>query len=144
VEKVLHRRGVGRTTARQIAWPLVAHSYERGLDPAFVVSIMLNESGGRPTATSPVGARGLMQVMPSWTGHWRDCGRNLYDIEANLCNGTSILAWYLRRASDERRALLGYNGCVRGTNTPNCARYPDRIIRLKQQIQRELNAARRG
>jgi hypothetical protein len=143
VEKVLRRRGVGRATARQIAWPLVEHSYERGLDPAFVVSIMLNESGGKPTATSPVGARGLMQVMPSWTGRWRGCGRNLYDIEANLCNGTSILAWYLRTASDERRALLGYNGCVRGTNTPNCTRYPDRVIRLKQQIQREINAARK-
>jgi hypothetical protein len=85
-----------------------------------------------------------MQVMPSWSGRWRDCGRNLYDIDANLCNGTSILAWYLRTATDERKALLGYNGCVRGTNTPNCSRYPDRIIRLKQQIQRELNAARRG
>jgi len=143
VENVLRRRGVGRTTARQIAWPLVQHSYERGLDPAFVVSVVLNESGGKPSATSPVGARGLMQVMPLWSGRWRDCGRNLYDIEANLCNGTSILAWYLRTAPDERKALLGYNGCVNGTNTPNCTRYPDRIMRLKQQIQRELNAAQK-
>jgi len=144
VEKVLQRRGVGRTTARQIAWPLVEHSYERGLDPAFVVSVLLSESGGRPAATSPVGARGLMQVMPSWSGRWRGCGRNLYEIEANLCNGTSILAWYLRTASDERKALLGYNGCVRGSNTPNCTRYPDRIMMLRQQIQRELNAARKA
>lgn len=143
VEKVLRRRGVGRSTARQIAWPLVEYSYDRGLDPAFVVSILLNESGGSPTATSPVGARGLMQIMPHWSGRWRGCGRNLYDIEANLCNGTSILAWYLRTASDERKALLGYNGCVTGSNTPNCTKYPDRIIRLKQQIQRELNAARK-
>jgi len=142
VEKVLRRRGVGRETARRIAWPLVEHSYERGLDPAFVVSIMLSESGGRPSATSPVGARGLMQVMPSWSGRWRGCGRNLYDIEANLCNGTSILAWYLRTARDERKALLGYNGCVRGTNTPTCFSYPDKIIRLKQQVRRELNAAK--
>jgi len=144
VEKVLRRRGVGGSTARQIAWPLVEHSYERGLDPAFVVSILLNESGGKPTATSPVGARGLMQVMPSWSGRWRGCGRNLYEIEANLCNGTSILAWYLRTAADERNALLGYNGCVRGSVTPNCTRYPDRIIRLKLQIQRELSAARKA
>jgi soluble lytic murein transglycosylase-like protein len=142
VEKVLRRRGVGRETARRIAWPLVEHSYERGLDPAFVVSVMLAESGGKPTATSPVGARGLMQVMPSWSGRWRGCGRNLYDIEANLCNGTSILAWYLRRSRDERKAILGYNGCVRGSNTPSCFSYPDKIIRLRQQVRRELNAAR--
>ena len=74
---------------------------------------------------------------------WRKCGSNLYDIEANLCNGTSILAWYLRNnPNDERKALLGYNGCVRGTNTPNCFVYPDKIMRLKYQIQREINAAR--
>lgn len=145
VEQVLRRRGVGEATARQIAWPLVQHSYRRGLDPAFVVSVVLNESGGKPTARSFVGARGLMQVMPFWSGRWRGCGRDLYEIDANLCNGTSILAWYLRNnPNDERKALLGYNGCVRGTNTPNCHVYPDKIMRLKFQIQREINAARRA
>lgn len=143
VEAVLRRRGVNDRTARQVAWPLVQHSYSRGLDPAFVLSIVLIESGGQPTATSFVGARGLMQVMPLWAGHWRACGRNLYDIEANLCNGTSILAWYLERnPGDERKALLGYNGCVRGTNTPNCFNYPDKVARLRHQVQREMNLAR--
>lgn len=143
VETVLRRRGVSEATARQVAWPLVEHSYSKGLDPAFVLSILLTESEGKPRATSPVGARGLMQVMPLWVGTWRKCGRDLYDIEANLCNGTSILAFYLDRSpGDERKALLGYNGCVRGTNTPNCFTYPDKIARLKSQIQREMNVAR--
>lgn len=143
VEAVLRKRGVGANTARQVAWPLVQHSYRRGLDPAFVVAVVLIESGGKPNATSFVGARGLMQVMPSWAGHWRNCGRNLYDIEANLCNGTSILAWYLQRnPGDEHKALLGYNGCVRGTNTPNCFTYPDKVARLRQQVQREITATR--
>jgi len=139
VEAVLRRRGVNETTARQVAWPLVQHSYRRGLDPAFVVSIVLMESGGKPTARSSVGARGLMQVMPTWIGTWRACGRDLYEIEANICNGTSILAWYMdRNPGDERKALLGYNGCVRGTNTPNCFTYPDKVWRMKHQIQREI------
>lgn len=143
VEQVLRNRGVAEETARKVAWPLVQHSYRRGLDPAFVVAIVLIESGGKPNATSFVGARGLMQVMPLWSGHWRNCGRNLYDIEANLCNGTSILAWYLSRSpGDERKALLGYNGCVRGTNTPNCHTYPDKVARIKHQVQREMNAVR--
>lgn len=143
VEAVLVRRGVNETTARQVAWPLVQHSYRRGLDPAFVLSVVLIESGGKPRATSFVGARGLMQVMPLWSGHWRNCGRDLYDIEANLCNGTSILAWYLSRSpGDENKALLGYNGCVRGSNTPNCFTYPQKVARLKHQIQREMNSVR--
>lgn len=138
VEKVLRRHGIGSRTARKISWPLVEESYRRGVDPAMVTAILLVESGGKPTARSPVGARGLMQVMPSWAGKWRGCGGDLYNITDNLCNGTSILAWYLRNHPDERKALLGYNGCVRGTNTPNCHRYPDRIWRLRQQISREL------
>jgi hypothetical protein len=143
VEAVLRKRGVNEKTARQVAWPLVQHSYRRGLDPAFVTSIVLLESGGRPNATSFVGARGLMQVMPSWAGHWRGCGRDLYDIDGNICHGTSILKWYLDRSpGDERKALLGYNGCVRGTNTPNCHTYPDKVTRLKHQIQREINMER--
>jgi hypothetical protein len=143
VESVLRRRGLSERNARRIAWPLVEHSYERNLDPAFVVSVVLMESGGKPTATSVVGARGLMQVMPFWGGKWRGCGGDLYAIDDNLCNGTSILAWYLRRnPNDERKALLGYNGCVRGTVTPNCFTYPDKIMRLRHQIGREINAAR--
>jgi soluble lytic murein transglycosylase-like protein len=143
VEAVLRRRGLSERTARRVAWPLVEHSYRRGLDPAFVTSIMLIESSGRPNATSFMGARGLMQVMPLWAGHWRGCGRDLYDIEGNLCHGTSILRWYLdRHPGDQRRALLRYNGCVRGTNTPNCHTYPDRVTRLKHQLQREINMER--
>jgi soluble lytic murein transglycosylase-like protein len=145
IEKTLIRRGVPAATARQVAWPLVEHSYRRNLDPATVVAVMLVESGGRPRVTSPVGARGLMQVMPLWAGHWRNCGSDLYDIEANLCNGTEILSFYYRRNNgDERRALLGYNGCIRGTNTPNCHTYPDKVDRLRTQIQRDLRLARTG
>jgi hypothetical protein len=142
VEKVLRRHGVSSTVARKISWPLVEQSYRRKLDPATVMSIMLIESEGKPTARSFVGATGLMQVMPFWAGKWRGCGKNLYDIETNLCNGTSILAWYFGRFDTERGALLGYNGCVRGTNTPRCHTYPDKVNRLRERIRRELDAAR--
>lgn len=139
VEKVLAGRGVPAETARKVAWPLVEHSYRNGLDPATVLAVLWIESRGKPDAVSPVGARGLMQVMPMHAGRWVGCGRDLYDIEANLCNGTRILAWYLGRSpGDERRAFLGYNGCVRGTNTPDCFLYPDKVWRLRSQIEREL------
>ena len=142
IERVLRRHGVPRGVARQISWPLVQHSDDKGLDQATVISILLIESGGKPTARSSVGARGLMQVMPGWAGQWRECGRDLYDVEDNLCNGTSILQWYLQRHGDERRALLGYNGCVRGTNTPNCFIYPNKIWTLRDQIKSELDRER--
>ena len=149
VETVLRRHGVPARTARRIAWPLVEEAAKQKLDPATVVAVVLVESEGKPRATSPVGARGLMQVMPLWAGKWRSCrgenSRDLYDIVNNLCHGTNILAWYFRTYDgDTRRALLGYNGCVRGTNTPNCHRYPDKIYRLSKQIRRELDAINRN
>ncbi|HKJ92899.1 MAG TPA: lytic transglycosylase domain-containing protein [Longimicrobiales bacterium] len=135
VEETLLGWGVDHRTARKVAWPLVEYSFDRGLDPATVTAIVLVESDGRPTATSFVGARGLMQVMPLHAGMWRGCGKNLYDIGSNICNGTSIFAALLRRYNgDERRALLAYNGCVRGTNTPNCEYYPERVRSLRSQI----------
>lgn len=138
VEKSLERWGVRSELARRVAWPLVQNSYLRGLDPATVVAIVLVESSGRPKATSFVGARGLMQIMPMHEGLWTGCGSDLYDIEANLCYGTSILADNLRRyGGDERRALLAYNGCVRGTNTPNCHTYPAKVRRLRERVRRE-------
>jgi len=138
VEETLRRHGVPDSTAREVAWPLVEHAYRQDLDVALVAAILLLESRGQPGATSSAGARGLMQVMPGWLGHWQECGQDLYDIEDNICNGTSILAWYLKNSrGDERRALLGYNGCVNGTNTPDCFSYPDRVQRLQQEIRQE-------
>ena len=144
VEKVLRRRGLSPSMAKQIARPLVEQADNQNVDPALVVAVLMVESGGKVTARSAVGARGLMQVMPGWVGTWRNCGRDLYDIKDNLCNGTSILAWYIEQHGTEREALLGYNGCVRGTNTPNCHTYPDKIWRLREQIRRDLDNERAG
>ncbi len=138
VEQSLLDWGLDPSLARRVAWPLVENSYERALDPATVVAVLLIESSGRPNATSFMGARGLMQVMPMHRGRWPGCGDDLYDIESNLCYGTSILAWFLDlHGGDEQRALLGYNGCIRGTNTPNCHTYPGRVKRLRERIQRD-------
>ena len=141
VEASLTAWGVEPGLARQVAWPLVENAYERGLDPATVVAIVLVESRGQPDATSFVGARGLMQIMPLHKGLWRGCSGDMYEIETNLCYGTSILADNLRRfRGNEERALLAYNGCVRGTNTPDCHLYPSKVQRIREQVRREWEA----
>ena len=135
VERSLVRRGVPDEDARRMAWAIVEHSKAKNLDPATVLAVLLIESMGKPRATSFVGARGLMQVMPMHAGRWRGCNGDMYDIETNICYGTSILAWYMRTyRGDERRAMLGYNGCVRGTNTRDCFRYPDKVARIRAGI----------
>ena len=47
-----------------------------------------------------------------------------------------------RLRGDERRALLAYNGCVRGTFTPDCHLYPDKVNRIRRQIVAEWERLR--
>jgi soluble lytic murein transglycosylase len=47
---------------------LLAEASEQGLDPSFVAALIRQESMFNPAATSPAGARGLMQVMPQLGG----------------------------------------------------------------------------
>lgn len=47
---------------------LLAEAAEQRIDPSFVAALIRQESMFNPAATSPVGARGLMQVMPDLAG----------------------------------------------------------------------------
>jgi soluble lytic murein transglycosylase len=47
---------------------LLAEAAEQRLDPSFVAALIRQESMFNPAATSPAGARGLMQVMPDLGG----------------------------------------------------------------------------
>jgi len=87
------------------------------LSPSLIAALVWQESGWRENAVSPVGARGLAQLMP---GTARDLGVNPYDSAANLEGG----ARYLRQQLDAfdgdiERALAAYNagpGRVRRAN----------------------------
>lgn len=111
---------------REIAVALVREAHRANLEPRVLLSVLLVENPMlEPRARSFVGAVGLMQVMPLHRGHWRACRPDLESIESNICHGAQIFASYLRQSDGNvDRALLRYNGCVRGTNTPNCHGYP--------------------
>lgn len=123
--------------ADSIARIAVREAYHRRIPPALVLGVMLTENDGfKRNARSNVGALGLMQVMPRiWTPNLGPIlGRNLKDDETNLRYGVYILRHFAKRTADTldakdatRIALLGYNGCVRGSNTPNCRAYPERV-----------------
>lgn len=86
--------------AHPLSYQTFIHRYaaEYNLQPAFVASIILNESSYRANAESNVGARGLMQLMPA-TAEWI-AGKlrvpdysfeQLWDAETNIRFG----CWYL-------------------------------------------------
>ena len=116
--------------ARRIAVALYREGHAAGVAPHLLLAVLLVENPWvDPLARSPVGARGLMQVMPLHRGKWAPCAPRLDDVDANICHGARIFANYLaEQHGNVERALLRYNGCVNGTNTPNCMQYANYVF----------------
>lgn len=125
IERVLLRYRNDPELVRRIALALTREAVSVKVEPRLLLAVLLVENPWLdPGARSPVGAQGLMQVMPLHAGHW-GCDGSLEEVEPNICYGARIFAHYYRvSGGDIERALLRYNGCVRGTNTPDCHRYP--------------------
>jgi hypothetical protein len=78
------------------------------VDPALVAAIMEQESRFKHRAKSPVGARGLMQLMPR-TGRWMGA-RDLYDPEQNVDAGAKYLAYLEKRFDGNlKKQIAAYN-----------------------------------
>ena len=88
---------------------IILHAGERqGVDPRLIHAVIQQESKYDPKATSAVGAKGLMQLMPD-TGKRFNC-KDLKDEACNVEAGTKYLAWLLKRFNgDVSLALAGYN-----------------------------------
>jgi len=77
------------------------------LSPALIEALVWQESRWQPGAVSPVGARGLAQLMP---GTAQDLGVNPDDPFANLEGGARYLREQLDRFDgDVEKALAAYN-----------------------------------
>ncbi len=88
---------------------------ERGINPYFAVAVIAAESAGRSDAVSPVGAAGLMQIMPG-TAEDLDVLDRKRSTDS-IFGGCRYLSQMLDQfAADEVQALAAYNagpGAVR-------------------------------
>lgn len=86
---------------------------EKNVDPFLFLALVKVESGFDVMAVSPVGARGLTQIMPQ-VHKDKLVGVNVYDPEINLDRGIQILAEYRRwHKGNNTNALLQYNGSLK-------------------------------
>lgn len=131
VRVLSERRDADSEHITRIAIALVREGRRADVDPRLLLAVLLVENPWLELgARSPVGAVGLMQVMPFHAGDWQCDGDDLTDLDVNICHGAQILAAALRSTRGNLdAALLRYNGCVNGTNTPNCHLYPYWVLR---------------
>ncbi len=94
---------------------IVAAAHENGLDPWLIAAIARQESGFVAHATSPRGAVGILQLLPSTARlHAKALGLgsqpDLKEPELNLRLGARELSSLLRRFGAVEPALAAYNG----------------------------------
>ena len=97
------------TSARELYEPYVLdYSNRHSLRPELVRAVIQVESGFNPSAHSPKGAMGLMQLMPATARHFGV--QNAYNPEENVRAGVAYLKSLLTRFNDDvSLALAAYN-----------------------------------
>jgi soluble lytic murein transglycosylase-like protein len=145
LEVYFGRFSADRALVRRISRAVVREARRQQVPASLIAAVLVTENTTlKPAARSSVGALGLMQVMPMHAGAALCGSSDLTDVDSNICHGTLILARNLRRTHTTTAALLRYNGCVRGTNTPDCHRYPSKVLaragKVRQQILAGTNA----
>jgi soluble lytic murein transglycosylase-like protein len=110
------RSGLSDEEIAEVAGTIVREAKTYGIDPNLVLAVIHIESRGNTFALSPVGAMGMMQIMPP-TGEelaekldipWRGA-QTLFDPQVNVRMGVAYLKQLESRYGSMKTALAAYN-----------------------------------
>lgn len=108
--------GLSRSEIHRLSGVIIAEALRHGVEPGLVLAVIEVESTGYHRAVSPVGALGLMQILPStgeelaskhgvtWYG-----AETLFDPVVNVKLGTAYLKELSDRYDHVPTALAAYN-----------------------------------
>jgi soluble lytic murein transglycosylase len=108
--------GFNKEETNQLTDVIYSESKKYQYDPMFVLAVIITESSFKKAQTSPAGAGGLMQVVPSvaadvapragvdWEG-----AQTLYSSEDNIKLGARYLFEQILKFGDVKKALVAYN-----------------------------------
>jgi soluble lytic murein transglycosylase-like protein len=133
---------VSLESARRVVRAAYAAAEEVGLDPLLLLAVAAVESSFNPLAESVTGAKGLMQIIPKYHPEkLRRVGGDqaLFDPEASMRLGASILEEYVQRTGSLRDGLQFYNGAYLDPS----AQYARKVMAERARLEgvvRELGA----
>ena len=130
--------------AKQVVLALEDSASEFDINPWLIASVIRVESSGNPDAVSPVGAIGLMQIMPETGRHiakqmkMKDFSEDkLYNPEINIRMGSFYLRQLLDRfKGNKKAAIAAYNwgpGHISrrlANNEPLPVQYPSKVLKF--------------
>ena len=103
-------------TAAAAKYPYFVEGKQYTLHSALIRGIIQQESSGNPKARSPVGARGLMQIMPQTAELLKCDWTRIEDPAVNVDCGVKFVAALLTYTKgDLLKAISGYNGGTHST-----------------------------
>lgn len=118
---------------------LVAESFAAGtkakIDPLLILAVMAVESGFNPIAQSPMGAQGLMQVMPQvHSDKYTRFGGKLaaFDAVSNVRVGVKVLQECIARAGSAEAGLRLYVGAG---NLEDDGGYAGKVLAEQSRLQ---------
>jgi soluble lytic murein transglycosylase-like protein len=138
---ILLKPDVDLQLARTIARDVHQYSLLYGRDPNLVLAIIAVESRFDSKAISPVGAVGLMQVMPHWKKVLGITG-DLTDPEVSIKYGLQVLGFYEEMYKDLEVVLTAYNrgpgpvdkALMKGTSPMN--NYAPLVLQTYERLKR--------
>ncbi len=132
---------------RVLRWQkeIEASAKKYSVEPALIAAVIEQESGGDPDSISPVGASGLMQLMPSTA---KSLNVNPYDPAQSIDGGTHYLSIQLKEFGNLPEALAAYNagpGNVKNnawSNIPETLHYVQKVPTLMSKYEHLWNENR--
>jgi hypothetical protein len=123
-----------------VAQQVIAEAKNQGINPDFILPLVMQESGFNQGVVSKRGATGVMQLMPNTA---KTLGVDPTDQEQNIKGGVTLLKQLLTHENiqgDPYKVLMGYNAGPNSKffHTGNIADLPDETLNYADRI-RELS-----
>lgn len=97
-----------RDIATRFESQIAAAARKHGVSEVLLLAVIAVESAGKTKATSPKGAKGLMQLIPATARRFGVA--DSFDPAQNILGGAAYLDWLLRNFDEDAiLALAGYN-----------------------------------